>query len=229
MTTLAVRRLLASVTLAVLGAGIGAVGAAGSEPPDATETVSAPDSSTTTTTTLPTTTTTTIPTTVASTTTTLDRAARRRWAGTLRADVEELVAAISAVGTGSEVAESATVREMFEKAAEESARLHGLLDDVSAAADRLERHLPRAAEVGLDTQGHRKLVSAARIWEQAQRRAAQPDPCRTVLPQGAGEWAPWRLGDFQPYVDCLAREVAPLPAEGAQAGRPLTEGAAGRD
>lgn len=170
MTTLAVRRLLASVTLAVLGAGIGAVGAAGSEPPDATETVSAPDSSTTTTTTLPTTTTTTIPTTVASTTTTLDRAARRRWAGTLRADVEELVAAISAVGTGSEVAESATVREMFEKAAEESARLHGLLDDVSAAADRLERHLPRAAEVGLDTQGHRKLVSAARIWEQAQRR-----------------------------------------------------------
>src|SRR5690606_28663838 len=130
MTTLAVRRLLASVTLAVLGAGIGAVGAAGSEPPDATETVSAPDSSTTTTTTLPTTTTTTtIPTTVASTTSTLDRAARRRWAGTRRADVEELVAAISAVGTGSEVAESATVREMFEMAADESARLHGLLDD----------------------------------------------------------------------------------------------------
>ena len=204
MTT-AVRRLLASVTLAVLGAGSAPLGrrvrAAGCD----RDGVGARQP-TTTTTTLPTTTTTTIPTTVASTTTTLDRAARRRWAGTLRADVEELVAAISAVGTGSEVAESATVREMFEKAAEESARLHGLLDDVSAAADRLERHLPRAAEVGLDTQGHRKLVSAARIWEQAQRRAAQPDPCRTVLPQGAGEWAPWRLGDFQPYVDCLAWE-----------------------
>src|SRR5690606_42156070 len=81
----------------------------------------------------------------------------------------------------------------------------------------------------LDTQGHRKLVSAARIWEQAQRRAAQPDPCRTVLPQGAGEWAPWRLGDFQPYVDCPAREVAPLAEEVAEAGRRLTEAAAGRD
>lgn len=223
MSPLAVRRLLASITLTLLGAGIGTAGAAGSEPSAAAAAASVSDS-TTTTTSLPTTT--TIPTT---TTTTIDRAARRRWEEALRADVEALVEAVSAFHAGSELAESSSVREMFDKAAEESARLRRLLDDVSNTADRLERHLPRARRLGLDTEGHRKLVSATRLWESAQRRAADPYPCRSVLPQGAGEWAPHRLGDFQPYVDCLARKVAPLAEEVAAAGEHLAEAVAALD
>lgn len=223
ISPLAVRRLLASVTLAIFGAGIGAAGAAGSEPPEAPSSVPATDSSITTTTLLTTTTTT------GPTTTTIDRGAQRRWSEALRDDVAALVAAVSSVAAASDVAEAATVREMFDRAAEESLRLHERLDVVASAAQRLERHLPRAARLGLDTAEHRKVASAARIWEQAQRRAAEPYPCRGVLPPGAGEWTPRRLGDFQPYVDCLASEVAPLAEEVAAAGQQLTEAVAALD
>lgn len=218
---LAVRRLLASVTVLLLAGGMGAAAARGPSPsPEPLAIFAASE------------TTIFVTTTIAepSTTTTLvDRAAQRKWVRTLEEDVAGVVEAITSVRAGGGVAEAPTVRAMFEAAAEESLRLQRRLDVVAEAAERLDRHIPRATRLGLDTSAHTKLASAVRVWERAQRRAAEPYPCRSVLPQGAGEWAPQRLGDFQPYVDCLASEVVPLAEGVAAAGQQLTEAVAALD
>ena len=136
--------------------------------------------------------------------------AERDWPARLVSATRRVSQAVAAVGTGpNDRTDPSTVSAVFARAGSSERRLGKRLERVAERNQGLRALTASARLAGYEADPFSVVTTTVSRWLVAQRGAADADLCRSVLPTGAGRWAPERLADYQPYLDCLDREAVP--------------------
>jgi hypothetical protein len=150
------------------------------------------------------------------------------WPARLDQATRRVSEAVAAVDTGSnDLRPPVTVSVLFARAASSERRLGRRLVRVAERNEELRALTASARLDGYEPHRFSVVTTTVSRWLAAQRGAADAALCRSVLPPGAGRWAPQRLTDYQPYLDCLDGEAVPrltrLSGAAEKLGRALGE------
>lgn len=108
--------------------------------------------------------------------------------------------------------DDATVADLWAEADQEASQIRARLNQIQADIDQLRRSIDNATHQAPEhvadlADAARQGADAAEGWVNAQLAAADPTICRDTLPADARTWPVRRLGDYQPYVDCVEAET----------------------
>lgn len=108
--------------------------------------------------------------------------------------------------------DDATVADLWAEADQEASQIRARLNQIQTDIDQLRRSIDNATHQAPEhvadlADAARQGADAAEAWVNAQLAAADPTICRDTLPADARTWPVRRLGDYQPYVDCVEAET----------------------